>query len=168
MKCIERNYQNAIKYNILGNKYCIEGTIMSIKNKNIYTNSKKNIRNWMVLIKDVYFNSIYIDHIWLFGCKNIIKLKNLDLTKNIRIRLEGIIGLYNHNDKLKWCLKFPYSNLKILENEYGKNDYIDYENNLYKNEINNINNFIKLFNDNNLYENIDDILSNNLPLIELK
>lgn len=39
---------------------------------------------------------------------------------------------------------------------------------LYKNEIDNINNFIKLFNDNNLYENIDDILSNNFSLIELK
>ena len=169
MKYIERNYTNAIKYDILGNKYRIEGTIMSIKNKNIYTNSKKNIRNWMVLIKNVCINSIHIDHIWLFGCKNIIKLKSLNLDKNVKIQLEGVIGLYNHDGKLKWCLKFPYSNLKIIENdnedknEYkneDKNEYkIDYENDLYK--INNIIKFInedKLLND-NLYDNIDTILS---------
>ena len=126
MTHIERNYRDAVKYNLLGNKYCIEGTIMSIKNENIYTNSKKNIRNWMVLIKDVYFNSIYVDHIWLFGCKNIIKLKNIDINKNIKIRLVGIFGLYCHDNKIKLCLKFPYSNLEIIENNQ-KEDTINYD-----------------------------------------
>jgi hypothetical protein len=94
----------------------------------------------------------------------------------VKIQLEGVIGLYNHDGKLKWCLKFPYSNLKIIENDNedinedkkeDKNEKInytniDYENDLYK--INNINHFIKFINEDkllndNLYDNIDTILS---------
>lgn len=114
---MDHTLQIANKYKLVGLVCSIEAEIVEIQFSNIYTKSKKNIRNWKILVKNVIIDSkIKIDHLWLFGCKKLKLLLTLDYLPKIKIN--GKIGIYEHEGIQKFTLKFPYNDLKILNENH--------------------------------------------------
>lgn len=102
--------------NLLGSLVNLTGEVVSIRNENPFSQSKILSRQWMVLLKNVFIGEIYIDHLWLDGCKRVSFIKkDKDILKHsVRISLTGIVKTYFHDGIIRWTVKPPYRNVMII------------------------------------------------------
>ena len=102
-----RNAAN-IPYHLRGAMVTIEGTVTSVRNNNPFTESQYLARQKMILLSPVKLAGQLYDHCWI---QSNINLYNLSIGD--KLFFFSKLKIYEHNGEIKWCPKFPNTNLKI-------------------------------------------------------
>lgn len=109
---MERTLENALNAHLLSSLCYAEGTVTNIRNSNPFTKSKRITHKWMILLTNVTVGGLHVDHIWIFGCKRVNKLR--EVPRGTRVTLTGHVGLYEDKGEVKWTLNSPFRNITIL------------------------------------------------------
>lgn len=108
---LEGRDASLIPYHLRGTHVSIKGDVISVRYKNPFTKSKFKSRQKMILLSPVTVAGEKYDHIWIQGSRHINMSQPGD-----KVTFFAKIGIYEHNNETKWCLKFPYQYLKIERN----------------------------------------------------